>query len=48
MALQGIYSVWSYEVKNLEEEEEETNNVTVSRPYNAVAAGGRINADANC
>jgi hypothetical protein len=47
MALQGIYSVWSYEVKNLEEEEE-MNNVTVSRPYNAVAAGGRINADANC
>jgi hypothetical protein len=45
MALQGIYSVWSYEVKNLEEE---TNNVTVSQPYNAVAAGGRINTDGNC
>jgi hypothetical protein len=46
MALQCIYSVWSYEVKNLEEEE--TNDVTVSQPYNTVAAGGRINADVNC
>jgi hypothetical protein len=28
MALQGIYSIWSYEVKNLKEEEEETNEDT--------------------
>jgi hypothetical protein len=47
MAVQCIYSVRSNEVKNLEEEEE-TNDVTVSQPYNAVAAGHRINADANC